>query len=180
MSPWGLFVAAVLLSLERVCYVWIWRAPDVFRVRCLQTSYPRAETPIEVVAKLFYAFKIIQGTVFLGWCYVHGQGTLWPCTEEVWPLGLGGVLLVVGQILNASVFYRLGRVGVFYGNRFGYDLPWCYTFPFSFLAHPQYVGALLSIWGFFLCMRFPCEDWYVLPLIETLYYVLGAYYEREE
>lgn len=132
-----------------------------------------------VVEKLFYAFKIIQAAVFLGWCYVYGHGTLWPCAEDIWSLGLGGVLLVVGQSLNASVFYRLGRVGVFYGKRFGYAIPWCHQFPFSFLAHPQYVGALLSIWGFFLCMRFPCDDWYVLPLLETVYYVLGAYYEHE-
>ena len=44
--------------------------------------------------------------------------------------------------------------------------------------HPQYTGALLSIWGFFLVMRFPHDDWYILPALETVYYVLGAYFER--
>jgi phosphatidyl-N-methylethanolamine N-methyltransferase len=67
---------------------------------------------------------------------------------------------------------------VFYGDKFGYEVCWCRKFPFSLLKHPQYVGALLSIWGFFLAMRFPHEDWYILPALETVYYSLGAYFER--
>jgi hypothetical protein len=27
-------------------------------------------------------------------------------------------------------------------------------------------------------MRFPQEDWYILPALETLYYALGAYWEQ--
>ena len=93
-------------------------------------------------------------------------------------LGLGGAMIIIGQILNISVFYRLGKVGVFYGNILGYELPWCREFPFSWLKHPQYVGTVLSIWGFFLVMRFPHEDWYLLPSLETVYYAFGAYCER--
>ena len=44
---------------------------------------------------------------------------------------------------------------------------------------PQYVGTVLSIWGFFLVMRFPHDDWLVLPVLETIYYTLGARLERE-
>ena len=179
MNPWDVLVAAVLLSLERLCYVWIWRAPEVFRVLCTQATFPRAETPMDVVEKLFYAFKVLQGAVFLGWCYIYSHGTLWPLAGDPWSLGLGGLLLVVGQILNVSVFWRLGKVGVFYGKRFGYDVSWCDKFPFSFLEHPQYVGTLLSIWGFFLIMRFPYNDWYVLPVIETAYYIAGSLLEEE-
>lgn len=179
MNPWDVLVAAVLLSLERLCYVWIWRTPEGFRVRCAQTTLLRADTPMAAVARLFYAFKVLQGAVFLGWCYIYGTGTLWPAAGDTGALGLGVVLLVVGQGLNLSVFYRLGKSGVFYGQRFGYTIPWCHAFPFSCLAHPQYLGVLLSIWGFFLCMRFPYDDWVVLPLIETVYYVLGAYYEQD-
>ena len=94
------------------------------------------------------------------------------------PAGVGGLLIVAGQLLNLSVFYRLGRVGVFYGGRFGHAVPWTDDFPFSVFAHPQYVGAVTSIWGFFLVMRFPHGDWYVLPVLETVYYALGARLEQ--
>ena len=178
MSLWALLGVAALLGLERLCYVWLWRAPEAFGAFCDRPTIAYIGKPVDVVQKLFYGFKVIQGAVFVGWCYVYGHGSLWPLSGSVWALGLGGALLAVGQILNVSVFYRLGKVGVFYGNKFGYTLPWCRAFPFSLLQHPQYVGTVLSIWGFFLIMRFPHGDWYLVPAIETVYYVLGAYFEQ--
>jgi phosphatidyl-N-methylethanolamine N-methyltransferase len=87
-------------------------------------------------------------------------------------------MIVAGQILNCRVFYRLGTVGVLYGKKLDYGIPWSRAFPFSWFKHPQYVGTVWSIWGFFLIMRFPQSDWYMLPTLETVYYVLGAYCER--
>jgi hypothetical protein len=175
MNFWLFLVAALLLSLERLCYIWVWRAPDTFRTWCERLSLGK---PIEVLQKLFYGFKGIQGAVFFGWCYVYGNGWSSLLHGGVVALGVGGALIVVGQILNFSVFYRLGKVGVFYGNRLGYQIPWCRAFPFSLLKHPQYVGTVLCIWGLFLAMRFPHDDWYMLPMLETVYYVLGAYFEQ--
>jgi phosphatidyl-N-methylethanolamine N-methyltransferase len=77
--------------------------------------------------------------------------------------------------VNVCVFYRLGNIGVFYGN---HEVPWNHRFPFSIIDHPQYVGALLTIWGFFLVARFPRDDWLFLPVLEPAYYFAGAYFER--
>ncbi|HVO70401.1 MAG TPA: methyltransferase, partial [Aggregatilineaceae bacterium] len=107
-----------------------------------------------------------------------GNGALFPLSGSVLSCSVGMGLIVFGQILNLGVFYRLGKVGVFYGNRFGHQVSWCRKFPFSWFKHPQYTGALLSIWGFFLVMRFPHDDWYLLPALETVYYVLGTHFER--
>ena len=178
VSPGALFCVAVLLSLERLCYVWIWQAPEDFRAWCDHPAVAYIGKPVDVLQQLFYGFKVIQVAVFVGWCYVYGHGSLWPLGGQAWSLGCGGVLLVVGQILNVSVFYQLGKVGVFYGNKLGYEMPWCRAFPFSWLTHPQYVGTVLSIWGFFLVMRFPHDDWYLLPSLETVYYALGVYFEQ--
>jgi len=134
--------------------------------------------PVDALALLFSGFKALQLAVFIAWCYLHGDGSLWSFDASVWPLAAGGALIAVGQMLNVSVFYRLGKVGVFYGNKFGYRVSWQNGFPFSFFKHPQYAGALLSIWGFFLVMRFPHADWYLLPALETMYYLVGGYFER--
>ena len=41
-------------------------------------------------------------------------------------------------------------VGVYYGKRFGYPIEWVTTFPFNMnLYDPQYIGAVLSVWGWF-------------------------------
>lgn len=174
MSAWGWLAAAALLSLERLCYVWIARAPEHFRATAARIPLAAARDPVDVIGGLFVVFKGIQAGVFFGWCYAHGGGSLWPPDGPPAMLALGTSLAVAGQALSASVFYRLGRVGVFYGDRFGATLPWCRDFPFSRLDHPQYVGAWLSIWGFFLVMRFPHADWIALPILETVYYAVGA------
>lgn len=178
MSLWVFLVAAALLSFERLCYVWVWRSPESFRAFCQRPAVASFSEPVAVLQKLFYCFKGIQLGVFFAWCYFYGQGSPSPFSGSIVSLAVGGALIVAGQTLNFSVFRRLGKVGVFYGNKFGYEIPWCREFPFSLLQHPQYVGTLFSIWGFFLATCFPYDDWYLLPTLETVYYVLGAYFEQ--
>jgi methylene-fatty-acyl-phospholipid synthase len=130
---------------------------------------------VAVVERLFYAFKLLQAGVFLAWCVAHD-----PLVSPVEPLAaraLGLALIVTGQVLSVGVFYRLGRVGAFFGDRLGCPTRWCEGFPFSLAAHPQYVGAVLTIWGVFLLLRFPADDWFRIPLLETVYYWAGAVLE---
>lgn len=179
MSVGAVAAAALLLSIKRLCYLGAWRRPESFR-RWLAPGGPRgAGDPVAALERLFYTFKAIQIAVFLAWCSHFGAGVPWPGARGAGQLTLGALALVAGQALNFAVFLRLGRDGVFYGNRFGRDVAWCARFPFSLLAHPQYVGAVLSIWGFFLLVRFPEPDWIVLPAIETAYYAIGARFESD-
>jgi methylene-fatty-acyl-phospholipid synthase len=171
-------LAAILLSIERIAYIWAWRYPESFREFCERAPGGLLDEPITALRRLFYVFKAIQISVFLAGCYHFGNGSLVFGRESALPVAAGAILLVVGQTLNLGVFYRLGTVGVFYGNRFGRDLPWCDEFPFSMLNHPQYTGALISIWGFFIATCFPRPDWFLLPLLETLYYCVGALLEQ--
>ena len=173
-----LLVAAALLSLERLCYVWVWRHPESFRELCARTLAGVLGQPVDALRRIFYALKVLQLLVFAGWCYIFGNGSLWPASGSVAVFTLGLSLIVLGQVFNIAVFFRLGNAGVFYGNRFGINVPWNSSFPFSVLKHPQYVGAVVSIWGFFIVMRFSRPDWYLLPTLETVFYILGAHFEQ--
>jgi methylene-fatty-acyl-phospholipid synthase len=178
MTVGSILIAAVALSIERICYAWVWHYPDIFRRFCGKPAVAWLGEPVDVLKNLFICFKGLQLSVFIGWCYFYGNGSLLPAGEEgVW-LALGSVLIAVGQVLNAGVFLQLGKIGVFYGNKLGYDVPWCQGFPFSLLDHPQYVGSALSVWGFFMTTRFPQDDWYVLPVLQTSYYIAGSYLEQ--
>lgn len=177
MSVWELLApAAVLLAAERACYVWIARAPRSFQRWCARPLVARLGEPVAVVRALFIAFKVLQALVFAGWCLALGDGS--PVVFHWAGVAVGLVLAAAGQTLSTLVFYRLGQVGIFFGDRLGYEVAWCRTFPFSALAHPQYVGAVMTIWGFFLIARFPCPDWYVLPALETVYYAVGTHLEK--
>jgi methylene-fatty-acyl-phospholipid synthase len=177
---WLFLSAAAALAVERAVYVWIARRPRAFRALCAPRPAPRLGGPVAVVGALFSGFKLLQLSVFAAWCYALGGGSLVPSELDPRAAALGGVLLLAGQTLNWSVFYRLGAVGVFYGDRLGHDVPWCRAFPFSVCAHPQYAGAVLSIWGLFLAARFPHDDWPLIPALETAYYVVSTYLEDRQ
>lgn len=174
----ALFVlAAVLLSFERICYVWICHRPDLFRAAAGVVVRTAAADPLPFVSRLFWAFKTIQIGVFAAWCWWFG-GPAWLDDRPAGFVAIGAAMIAAGQVLNAGVFYRLGATGVFYGSSFGYAVPWQREFPFSFFRHPQYVGVVTSIWGLFFLLRFPHGDWFVLPVLETLYYGIGARLEH--
>jgi phosphatidyl-N-methylethanolamine N-methyltransferase len=175
-------LAAVLLAIERIAYAAVWRRPDRFLALCERYAPARLRDPVAALRALFCGFKLIQATVFAAWIALHGDwlGARAPVFVSSDPraLALGAVLIAAGQCLNLAVFLRLGATGVFYGSRFGHSVPWVSGFPFSVLAHPQYVGTVATIWGLFLATRFPHADWIALPLLETLYYLAGARLER--
>jgi len=173
-------LAAALLALERICYVAAWQAPDAFRDWCATWIRSAGGDPVRALATLFVFFKGVQAVVFVGWCVAMGDGQLRAPDATLLSTISGGALIAFGQFLNASVFMRLGSAGVFYGNRFGVPIAWLEGFPFSWFRHPQYLGAVTTIWGFFLLMRYPAPDWSILPLLETVYYALGAHLEETE
>lgn len=170
----ALLIAAALLSVERLAYVYVWRYPAAFRRICARTRI--AENPVSGLERLFYGFKLIQIGVFTAWI-LGFSGGFPQLGDEPFAALVGGLLIVAGQALNFGAFWRLGRVGIFYGIRFGHEVPWCTRFPFSLVRHPQYVGTVLSIWGLFLACRFPHADWLLIPLLQTFYYCAGAFFE---
>jgi phosphatidyl-N-methylethanolamine N-methyltransferase len=179
MRVWLVCTAVALLSVERIAYVLIWRDPASFTRWSTRRALAVAGGPIEMLVRLFVAFKVIQIAVFIGWHLAFGDGTLLPCSRDPGVVTAGVMLIALGQALNVSVFRRLGKIGVFYGNKFGHSVSWCRKFPFTWFEHPQYVGTVLAIWGFFFAMRFPAHDWIVVPLLESVYYAAGARLERD-
>lgn len=166
--------AAALLSLERAYYIWLCRAPERFAAICRVPFGARRFDPVLGVEILFYGFKVIQFGVIAWWCLALGDGRLWPVTTDWRVVASGTILIASGQALNALVFRTLGRPGVFYAGQFGQPVPWHSGFPFSISRHPQYIGAVASIWGALIILRYPAPDWIVLPLLETFYYWLST------
>jgi methylene-fatty-acyl-phospholipid synthase len=174
-----LLLSTLLLGIERVSYWYVWNHPGRFAARVRRWPRLSSGDPVLALRRLFYGFKAIQIAVLIGWCMLFG-GTWLPLpTAGPLLLGIGIALLLIGQLLNFCVMWRLGSTGVFYGNRFGRPIEWQTGFPFSLLPHPQYLGALLSVWGFMLIMRYPNPDWIALPLVSTAWYAWGTRVERE-
>lgn len=174
----GIGLAAVLLSLERVTYIYIGHRPSTWLAWCHRPPLSALGTePVVTVRRLFIGFKALQIAVFLAWCMIAGATIIPLPTAPPVAIVAGLALMVAGQVLSTLVFRRLGGTGVFFGAELGYGNQRAEGFPFSLVPHPQYVGAVLSVWGFFLIMRYPNPDWLALPLLETTLYVVGAHLE---
>jgi hypothetical protein len=171
VSLWVVLGAAAALSVERACYVWIARAPAAFRRVCAHPLVVWLGEPVAVVGALFCGFKVLQLSVFVWWCYLLGDSRA--------PATLDGLALAVGSAFDRGrASAEPQRVlSAVYGDRLGYEVPRCQAFPFSVLSHPQYVGTVMTIWGVFVVMRFPHDDWILLPALETVYYVVGTWLE---
>jgi methylene-fatty-acyl-phospholipid synthase len=171
-----LLLAGFLLSIERISYVLIWNRPQLFADLTARTRI--ADNPVSALERLFYVFKLIQLLVFGCWIVTFSDPAVSFSGGTALSQGIAVGLLLVGQFLNLSTFWQLGREGVFYGARFGHNIPWRFGFPFSVFPHPQYLGTVMSIWGIFLLFRYPGLDWYLIPALETVLYILGACFEH--
>lgn len=162
---------SMLLSLERLCYGVVWKRPSAFVSLAKKAGMPKKEP--EFIFELVKSFKLVQLYVIVTWYSSHYGWSL-PSINST-QLMIGLPILLVGQILNVLVWYRIGIDGVCYGCKFGRNVPWCSEFPYSHFNHPQYLGAILTIWGIFVFMWNECTDWYVIPVIETLLYICSMY-----
>jgi len=164
--------AACLLALERLAYGVVWKKPQV--VRSLSSLVGRSGNEVELIFGAVRLFKLVQLYVFGTWYYMH-FGTDFP-SLSVLQFMVGGSVLAFGQILNILVWNKIGIEGVCYGVKFGRNIPWCTEFPFNTFNHPQYLGAILTVWGMFVFCWNEASDWYMIPTIETVLYMSSMYY----
>ncbi|DBA74416.1 hypothetical protein WJX77_005370 [Trebouxia sp. C0004] len=106
-------------------------------------------SPLNTFAAFATVFKVLQFSMLSLWWLADEwdvpQISKIPTTHLLLGVGLVGV----GQTLNVSMYNAIGKKGVYYGEKLGSKVPWCTSFPFSVVSHPQYVGSVLSIWGVF-------------------------------
>ena len=119
----ALLLCAVLLSFERITYYFVSGHPATWQNLCSRPQLSVFDGPVDALQKLFYGFKIFQLGVFWSWCVLFSHTSLPLPTAPIAGLVSGGCLIVIGQVLNFSVFSRLGKVGVFYGAQLGHSIP---------------------------------------------------------
>ena len=97
----------------------------------------------------FFAL-VFLGQVSLSSCQTASKAEIELRTAaEGWRLNApaASVWLLI-QVLNVAVYRCLGQNGTYYGIKFGKKMAWQRGFPFNLgIRHPQYVGAVMSIWG---------------------------------
>lgn len=123
------------IFLPYIMYAWAYKWPHSYLKVFSQKAF-------EVIG---IAFKWVSNIIEAYFCLTRGFHTLGAC--------IGIPLFVVGQILNAAVYKRLGKVRTYYGYEFGLvPMQILRGFPFQFY-HAQYKGSMLSGFSLFLTFK---------------------------
>jgi hypothetical protein len=73
---------------------------------------------------------------------------------------------------HSRAWVRVSQVGVHYGHQLGHEVPWCTSWPFTWISNPQYVGVVLTFWGIYLALAPALSDpaWFTIPLVISFWY----------
>ena len=131
-----------ITSLTHILYFFIWDYTDKY----IKFSYYLRTSPIFLMTLLSSLQKLIQISLIIN--YSIQNNTLIPYVSNFNIYNF--ILITIGQILNISVYYKIGIIGVYYGNKLGYNLPWITTFPYNIgINNPQYIGCILTLFGLY-------------------------------
>ena len=190
-----------LLALPNAIYIWLWIAPEAWITTTKRAtpifggSWPSDKTgqgdkACQYLAVLAHTIKMIQAACVVAWFRLYSPDSLTPSgvlAQPAWRLVLGFAGLVFGQCLNVAIYAAIGRNGVYYGSRLGAPLgPWCSGFPFNIPVvgrHPQYTGALLSLWGGVLLTADDSATAAGFPqvaILWTIFYIITGIVENTE
>jgi uncharacterized membrane protein YuzA (DUF378 family) len=172
----AVWATIAVLSVPHSLYAAIWLRPAAFiRLNNALTS----AHPVDTFAFLAAVLKAVQ-YVAVVWCYWVTAPPIGLANLSLLRLALGLALLGAGQVLNAAVYRKLGKAGVYYGCRLGKPTPWQTGFPFNTVSHPQYTGSVLSIWGaavVFCTAAHLDRGFYALVGLWTLFYIVTTIIE---
>ena len=90
---------------------------------------------------------------------------------------LGYLILLLGIILVSSATYKLGIIGTFNGDAYGFLLPSIITsFPFNLFSAPMYLGSTLNFLGYAIINK--SLTGIFLTLLVALAYFCGTFFEE--
>lgn len=137
-------------------YTYLWYRPQPF----VDMACSDGADPSHRMAQISSALKVLQFiTLFSTASFASG----W--FPPLWAI----VFFAAGQYLNFKAYQLLGEAGIYYGNRFGKEIPWVKEFPYGTIKDPQYWGSILSL------IAVTCwVPWrWILPWIGGYFWMVG-------
>jgi hypothetical protein len=181
-SPEVILGLAMFLP-ERFLYTFVWVAPKLYTKMVSMIGTGPMFEPIEFLFQGFVLCKGLQAGAFIQLYLRCGVPPIWETSDfSIWQMTTGISMMAVGQILNMWIYAAIGKKGVYYGCRLGAKIPWVYGRPFSLCPyHPQYVGAVLTIFGGVIALATPqhCEKgWLALCAGQLVSYIYMGLVEQ--
>ena len=108
---------------------------------------------------------------------VDTSNNIFPIIDNQYMPYLGYVILLLGIILVFSATYKLGIIGTFQGDAYGFLLPSIITsFPFNLFSSPMYLGSTLNFLGYAIINK--SVTGLFLTIIVGATYFCGSFFEE--
>ena len=179
-------VAFFALGIERVLYGYCYICTDSFKKACDQNKFPglsdipkdgyywRCMQRLGMYVKIFQFSVGIYDLLVLDYDNVINNlfmGGMFTTPERIAQLGVGLLLILIGQMLNYATFQALGAKGVYYGYEFGYPVARVSCFPYNLnISDPQYWGVISCIFGIYLAVG---ASNFLFPVLELFWYLVS-------
>ena len=109
--------------------------------------------------------------------FVVNTSNYFPVIDNQLITYLGYLILLFGIILVFSATYKLGVIGTFNGDAYGFLLPSIITsFPFNIFNAPMYLGSTLNFLGYAMINK--SLTGLFLTLLVGLTYFCGTFFEE--
>ena len=123
---------------------------------------------------LIFSFGLTRDFLFK---YLVNTSCILPQLDNLYITYLGYILIVIGTILVAGATYKIGVVGTFNADAFGFLLPSIITtFPYNLFNSPMYVGSTMNFFGYSLIQRSPVGI--ILTIVIAFAYYFGTFFEK--
>lgn len=124
----------VIVSLPHLLYLWVLtHSKSTIAVAKIFHS-----EPVDWFANVALFLNVLQiGSIVL-WAVPSGRFTGSSLYENITALRLvlGIAMWGVGLVFKTTIFKAIGKRGVYYGSKFGHQIPWVDGFPFSVTGAP--------------------------------------------
>ena len=144
-----------------------------YKTNFFSKLFGNKKTAIYIHTILIFSFGLSRDYLYK---YVVSTSGVFSLIDNQYMTYLGYLILFLGSTLVLSATYKLGIVGTFNGDAYGFLLPSIITsFPFNLFNAPMYLGSTLNFLGYAILKK--SFVGLILTLLVALCYYFGTFFE---
>ena len=165
-----------LLVLHIIFNVFFWNFTSriEYRTKFFSNLFGNKKVALYINSLFIFSFGLSRDFLYK---YVVNSSSIFSLIDNQYMTYLGYMILLMGTTLVIAATYKLGIVGTFNGDAYGFLLPSIITsFPFNLFNAPMYLGSTLNFLGYALIKK--SFVGLVLTLLVAVAYYCGTYFEE--
>ena len=165
-----------LLVLHIIFNVFFWNFTSriEYRTKFFSNLFGNKKVALYINSLFIFSFGLSRDFLYK---YVVNSSSIFSLIDNQYMTYLGYMILLMGTTLVIAATYKLGIVGTFNGDAYGFLLPSIITsFPFNLFNAPMYLGSTLNFLGYALIKK--SFVGLVLTILVAVAYYCGTFFEE--